>query len=84
MQTKGHNYGFAVNYGRAGYVATGRGYSIDTSSMVTMYGNYAASHIYFGFEIGLMLFVYEQWKIATKPWISTLPNWSIVVSLTLA
>ena len=36
MQTKGHNYGFAVNYGRAGYVATGRGYAIDPSSMVTI------------------------------------------------
>ena len=46
MQTKGHNYGFAVNYGRAGYVATGRGYTIDPSSVVMMYSNYAASHIY--------------------------------------
>jgi len=84
MQTRGHNFGFAINYGRAGYVATGRGYAIDTSSMVTMYSNYAASHIYFGFEIGSMLLLYEQWKTGTKGLLSTWGMWTVAFSLTLA
>jgi len=84
MQTRGHNFGFAINYGRAGYVATGRGYAIDTSSMVTMYSNYAASHIYFGFEIGAMLLLYEQWKTGAKGLLSTWGMWTVAFSLTLA
>jgi len=84
MQTRGHNFGYAVNYGRAGYVATGRGYAIDTSSLVTMYSNYAASHIYFGFEIGAMLTVYEQWNDPSKTILSSWGMWTVALSLTLA
>ena len=66
MQTKAHNFGYAVNYGRAGYVATGRGYAIRTSSMVTLFAAYGPSHIYLGSELVAMLVVYEVWKAEGK------------------
>jgi len=84
MQTKAHNFGFAVNYGRAGYVATGRGYAIEPAYLVTLYTNYAASHIYFGAEVGLLLVLYEVWKDASKSFLSTWGTWMVVASLTLS
>ena len=77
MMTKGHNFGFAVNYGRAGYVATGRGYTIDSSSLVEMYSNYAASHIYFGSEVFVLLLIYERVKLPSKTIIPSLPMRSL-------
>jgi len=84
MQTRGHNFGFAVNYGRAGYVATGRGYAISTSSMVTLYSAYGPSHIYLGAEIATMLVLYELWKAEGKDFLSTWSVWSVAVSLLLS
>jgi hypothetical protein len=81
MQTKGHNFGFAVNYGRAGYVATGRGYQIDTKSMVTLFASYGPSHIYYGSEIVAMLCLYEQWKAGDKDFMSTWSVWSVGCAL---
>ena len=37
-----------------------------------------------GFEVGVMLFVYEQWKIPTKTFLSTWAMWSVAISLTIA
>ena len=84
MQTKGHNFGFAVNYGRAGYVATGRGYNINTSSLVTLFAAYGPSHIYFGMEIAFMAALYECWKAPGVGIVSTWGTWSICVALILA
>ena len=84
MQTKAHNFGYAVNYGRAGYVATGRGYAIRTSSMVTLFAAYGPSHIYFGSELVAMLIVYEAWKAEGKDFMSTWSSWSVAASLVLS
>ena len=84
MQTKGHNFGYAVNYGRAGYVATGRGYHINPSSMVTLYGAYGPSHVYFGMEIAFMAALYECWKAPGVSFISTWGTWSICIALIFA
>ena len=37
MQTKGFNFANAITFGRAGYVATGRGFQMDTLSFVDLY-----------------------------------------------
>ena len=84
MQTKSSNFGFAVTYGKAGYVATGRGYAIDTVSVVAMYGHYGASHIYFGFKLGVLLMCYEFWKAETKSFLDTWGQWSVCISLCLS
>ena len=49
MQTKGWNFSNAITYGRAGYVATGRGYQVDTVSVPELYSKYAQSHIYIAY-----------------------------------
>ena len=84
MQTRGHNFGFAVNYGRAGYVATGRGYDISTSSMVKLFSAYGPSHIYFGMEITFMATLYQFWKAPTSSLISVWGTWSVCISLVLS
>ena len=45
IQTKGWNFSNAITYGRAGYVATGRGYQVDTVSVPELYSKYAQFHI---------------------------------------
>ena len=52
MQTKASNFANAITFGRAGYVATGRGFQMETISVHQLYANYAGTHIYFGMEIG--------------------------------
>ena len=59
MQTKGFNFANAMTYGRAGYVATGRGFQMDTLSMVELYAKYGSSHIHHGFEILVYLVAYQ-------------------------
>ena len=49
-QTKGFHFARAVNVGKAGYVATGRGFVIEPSSFVKLFALYAKSHIYTGVE----------------------------------
>ncbi|GLC72072.1 hypothetical protein PLESTF_001201000 [Pleodorina starrii] len=41
-------------YGGATYIATGRGFSITSSSFVKLFANYGRSHISLGFELGAM------------------------------
>ena len=41
MQTKGWNFANAITYGRASYVATGRGYQVETVSVPELYSRYA-------------------------------------------
>jgi len=52
-QTKGYHFASALRQGHAGYIATGRGYVIETGSFVKLYATFATSHIYFGVE-GMM------------------------------
>ncbi|EFJ51969.1 hypothetical protein VOLCADRAFT_87013 [Volvox carteri f. nagariensis] len=41
-------------YGGATYIATGRGFSITSSSFIKLFANYGRSHISLGFELGAM------------------------------
>ncbi|GIL42995.1 hypothetical protein Vafri_807, partial [Volvox africanus] len=41
-------------YGGATYIATGRGFSITSSSFIKLFANYGRSHIALGFELGAM------------------------------
>ena len=51
MTTKGYNYMRSLVFGQAMYIATERGYVLQNASMVVLYGLYAKSHLYLGFEV---------------------------------
>eukprot|EP00966_Prymnesium_polylepis_P304446 7033992-Prymnesium_polylepis.1 len=53
MQTKAANFANAVTYGRAAYIATGRGFQMDTISVVKLYSDYVGTHskLYFRREL---------------------------------
>lgn len=40
-QTKGYHFATALSHGKAGYIATGRGYVIEAVSLVSLYAVYA-------------------------------------------
>ena len=86
MQTKGFHFSSAISFGRAGYVATGRGFAMDTLSLIELYAKYAASHIHLGFEIMLHLGLF--WLVtqqdASVYAISSIPVLLLVVALTLS
>ena len=75
MQTKGFHFSNAITFGRAGYVATGRGFQMDTIKMIELYAKYAESHVHHGFEIlaYLVLFwcvtqqTYDVYIVASIP-----------------
>ena len=60
MQTKGWNFSNAITYGRASYVATGRGYQVETVSVPELYSKYAQSHIYLAFEMVFYLLIFQN------------------------
>ena len=60
MQTKGWNFSNAITYGRASYVATGRGYQVETVSVPELYSKYAQSHIYLAFEMVFYLIIFQN------------------------
>ena len=51
MATKGYNYMRSLIFGQAMYIGTERGYVLSNASMVVLYGLYAKSHLYLGFEV---------------------------------
>ena len=60
MQTKGFNFSNAITYGRASYVATGRGFQMDTLSVAELYSRYAQSHIYLAAEMTFYLLIFQS------------------------
>lgn len=60
MQTKGWNFSNAINFGRASYVATGRGYQVETVSVPELYSKYAQSHIYLAAEMVFYLVIFQS------------------------
>ena len=60
MQTKGWNFSNAITYGRASYVATGRGYQVETVSVPELYSKYAQSHIYLAAEMVFYLLIFQS------------------------
>ena len=73
MQTKAYYFSNALNFGRASYVATGRGFQIEVVSFVDLYGRYAQSHIYTGFELAIYLMIFQLISVqpAQAVWLAT-------------
>ena len=83
MQTKGANFANAVTYGRAAYIATGRGFQMDTISVVKLYSDYVETHIYFSFEVAVYLTLIAAFSTYTTGTLvlTVWPTWLVVVSL---
>jgi len=82
-QTKGFRLAEAIRYGKAGYVATGRGYVIEPGSFIGLYCVYAKSHMYTGFEVMCLLTMYHIYTphaMASAVW----PLWFYAASMMLA
>jgi len=84
MQTKAYFFKGGITYGSAQYVATGRGYAMDTTSFVKLFTLYADSHIYAGIEVFLFICIYFFFTNSPIPMVNTWSMWTIVFSLTLA
>jgi len=85
MQTKAFHFAFGLTHGRAAYLATGRGYAMESHSVVQLYGLYAQSHIYMGMEMIIFLIIYAVYAIeATTYWLSTWAVWMTALSLVFA
>jgi len=74
MTTKGYNYMVGLLFGQAQYIATERGYVTQNANMVVLYGLYAKSHLYFGLEVMLLLFLFHANTVLPK---SILYSWSV-------
>ena len=57
FQTTASRFFNDIMYGGATYMATGRGFSYTPTSWIVMWCSYGRSHIYLGFELGLLLVV---------------------------
>jgi hypothetical protein len=82
-QTKGFRLAEAIRHGKAGYVATGRGYVIEPGSFIALYAVYAKSHIYTGFEVLCLLIVYHCFA-ASAQWGAVVMLWLFACSMLLA
>ena len=84
-QTKGFRLAEAIRHGKAGYVATGRGYVIEPGSFIALYAVYAKSHIYTGFEILCLLSCYHFFAGAgVELWGAVAMLWLFAFSLLFA
>jgi len=81
-QTKGFHFASALSCGKAGYVATGRGYVIEPGSFISLYAIYAKSHIYNGAEAFIYLMVYYQVSALSNP--GTWTIWLFIVAMIYA
>ena len=80
-QTKGYHFARAVGVGKAGYVATGRGFVIEPSSFVRLFALYAKSHIYTGVETLAYLVMYEFYKTLSSTISATWASWMFAVAM---
>jgi len=80
QQTSAHFFVQDVYYGGAAYVATGRGFALAHTPFVVMFSNFGRSHMYFGFQLGLMAFVLRFLGIKYYAY-STWGVWLVSVSL---
>jgi len=86
MQTKGFHFSNAITFGRASYVATGRGFQMETLSLAELYSRYAQSHICLGFEIACMNVLFHCTSHMPFSWslFQVWPGWLVVVALMLS
>ena len=84
--TTGFNFSNAITFGRAGYVATGRGFQMDTVKLIELYARYAESHIHYGFELllYLVLFLLITKQPSDEVWLYVWPVALLVVGLVLS
>ena len=80
-QTKGYHFARAIGVGKAGYVATGRGFVIEPSSFVRLFALYAKSHIYTGVETLIYLVLYECYKTKKNTLSVTWASWMFAVAM---
>ena len=74
MQTNAFHFAYGLTYGRAAYVATDRGYAMESRSVVELYTIYAQSHVYSGMEIAILLALYCVFQSDTT--VQALTTWS--------
>lgn len=70
-------------YGGAKYIATGRGFALTHTPFVKIYSSFGRSHIYFGFQLG-MLAVMLAFLSIPKYFLSTWGTWFVSISLVFA
>jgi 1,3-beta-glucan synthase len=69
-----------VRYGGAKYISTGRGYALRHQPFVKVYSNYARSHLYYAFELLLLLILLSL--LAPQSYAaSTWSTWLVCVSI---
>ena len=84
MQTKAFNFAFGLTYGRAAYIATGRGYAMDNLSVVRLYTTYAQSHVHVGMELLAMLLLYSSLAGWAESGLTTYACYMLAASLCLS
>ncbi len=57
LQTTNISWGMDVMYGGALYMASGRGFAYGPQSFVQLFVQYSRSHLYLGFELGLLILI---------------------------
>lgn len=61
-----HSLWSVMAYGGMRYIATGRGFSIQTTDFVKMYSMYARTHLYLGFELLFMVITIYVVNVSTR------------------
>ena len=85
MQTNAFHFAYRLTYGRAAYVATGRGYAMESRSVVELYTIYAQSHVYSGMEIAILLTLYCAFQSdGTVQGLTTWSPWLVASALVFA
>ncbi|KAL1503389.1 hypothetical protein AB1Y20_011447 [Prymnesium parvum] len=74
LKTKAYHFAHGLTFGNAAYIATGRGFDMETHSLVQLFSIYAASHIYPAVELLFLLYVYTMYQFQST--VSILTTWS--------
>jgi 1,3-beta-glucan synthase len=83
QQTSAFYFTQIAYYGGAKYIATGRGFALTHTPYVKTFSNFGRSHIYFGFQLGLLAVMLAFLKIKSY-FLSTWGVWLVSISLTFA
>jgi len=73
-QTKAYHFAHGLTFGRASYIATGRGYDMETHSLVQIYTIYVSSHLYSALELLMLAAIYSVFQ--TEGTVLALTTWS--------
>lgn len=83
QQTSAYYFTQIVYYGGAKYIATGRGFDLTHTPFVKQFEAFGRSHIYFGFQLGLMAVMLAFLDIPQYA-LSTWGTWLVAISLTFS